>query len=49
MQKVPEFDKDGRLDGLPVQVHETVYIAWAAKEANNVRVVAESRSSLDSF
>jgi amino acid transporter len=49
VQKVPEFDKDGGLDGLPVQVHETVYIAWAAKEANNVREVAESRSSLDSF
>jgi amino acid transporter len=49
VQKVPEFDKDGGEDGLPVQVHETVYIAWAAKEANDVRVRVESRSSLESF
>jgi amino acid transporter len=49
VQKVPEFDRDGGLDGLPVQVHETVYIAWAAKEAHDVRVRVESRSSLESF
>jgi amino acid transporter len=50
VQKVPEFDKDGGADGMPVQVHETVYIAWSAKEANNnVAVRVESRSSHESF
>jgi hypothetical protein len=50
VQKVPEFDKDGGDDSLPVQVHETVYIAWIAKEANaTVRARADSRSSVESF
>jgi hypothetical protein len=49
VQKVPEFDRDGGSDGLPVQVHETVYMAWAAKEARNVTTEVESRSSHESF
>jgi len=48
VQKVPEFDREGD-DGLPVQVHETVYLAWAAKEARDVMVEVESRSSHESF
>lgn len=49
VQKVPEFDRDGGSDGLPVQVHETVYIAWAAKEARNVTTEVRSRYSHESF
>jgi hypothetical protein len=49
VQKVPEFDRDGGSDGLPVQVHETVYLAWAAKEARDVTVEVQSRSSHESF
>jgi hypothetical protein len=49
VQKVPEFDKEGGADGLPVQVHETVYISWGAKEANNVVSRVDSRSSHESF
>ncbi|QDS77828.1 hypothetical protein FKW77_006162 [Venturia effusa] len=49
VKKVPEFDRDGGDDGLPVQVHETVYMAWAAKEARNTVREVESRSSYESF
>lgn len=49
VQKVPEFDRDGGDDGLPVQVHETVYMAWAAKEARGIVGEVESRSSYESF
>jgi hypothetical protein len=49
VEKVPEFDRDGGSDGLPVQVHETVYLAWAAKEARNETMAVESRSSHESF
>jgi hypothetical protein len=49
VQKVPEFDRDGGDDGLPVQVHETVYIAWAAKEARNQMVEVDGRRSHESF
>lgn len=48
VQKIPEFDRDAG-DGLPVQVHETVYLAWAAKEAQGATVEVESRSSHESF
>ncbi|KAE9994399.1 hypothetical protein EG327_010839 [Venturia inaequalis] len=49
VRKVPEFDRDGGDDGLPVQVHETVYMAWAAKEARETVREAGSRSSYESF
>lgn len=49
VRKVPEFDRDGGDDGLPVQVHETVYMAWAAKEARDTVGEVESRSSYESF
>jgi len=49
VEKVPEFDREGGSDGLPVQVHETVYMAWAAKEARNETTEVESRSSHESF
>ena len=49
VQKVPEFDRDGGADGQPVQVHETVYLAWSAKEARNIMTEVESRSSHESF
>jgi Amino acid permease len=49
VEKVPEFDREGGSDGLPVQVHETVYMAWAAKEARNETMRVESRSSHESF
>jgi hypothetical protein len=48
VQIEPHFVKDA-VDGLPVQVHETVYHKWSAKEANDSPGEAESRSSLESF
>lgn len=49
VQKVPEFDRDPPPNGPPVQVHETVYLAWIAKENNNPHVEMASRSSRESF
>ena len=49
VERVPEFDRDPLPDGPPVQVHETVYLAWIAKEANNMEMEIESRSSCESF
>ena len=34
VQKVPEFDRDPQPDGPPVQVGETVFLAWVAEEYN---------------
>jgi len=45
VQKVPEFDKDPPPDGPPVQVHETVYLAWVAREHREMA----SRNSRESF
>ncbi|KAF2685996.1 amino acid transporter [Lentithecium fluviatile CBS 122367] len=49
VQKVPEFDRDPPPDGPPVQVHETVFLAWVAKENNSVDLEMESRRSMESF
>jgi len=50
VQKVPEFDRDPALSGPPVQVHETVYIAWVAEEfRNQPHEVMEERRSRESF
>jgi hypothetical protein len=49
VERVPEFDRDPPPDGPPVQVHETVYLAWIAKEANNMDMERYSHSSRESF
>jgi hypothetical protein len=49
VQKVPEFDRDPPPDGPPVQVHETVFLAWVAKENYHPSVEMVSRSSRESF
>lgn len=49
VQKVPEFDRDPPPSGPPVQVHETVFLAWVAKENNILPVEMVSRSSRESF
>jgi hypothetical protein len=49
VQKVPEFDRDPPPTGPPVQVHETVFLAWVAKENNSDDLEMESRRSIESF
>jgi len=49
VQKVPEFDRDPLPDGPPVQVHETVFLAWVAEEYNHPPPEMEHRSSRESF
>ncbi len=49
VERVPEFDVDPPPNGGPVQVHETVYLAWIAKEANTMEMDINSRSSRESF
>jgi len=53
VQKVPEFDreplKDGEGLGSPIQVHETVFMAWVAQEYNQPQVEMDQRSSRASF
>ena len=49
VQKVPEFDRDPPPNGPPVQVHETVFLAWVAKENNSIDMDMESRRSVESF
>jgi hypothetical protein len=49
VQKVPEFDRDPPPHGPPVQVHETVFLAWVAKENNSDDLEIESRRSVESF
>ena len=49
VQKVPEFDRDPPPNGPPVQIHETVFLAWVAKENNNPDMEMASRSSRESF
>lgn len=49
VQKVPEFDRDPLPNGPPVQVHETVFLAWVAKENNSIDPEMEERRSMESF
>lgn len=50
IQKVPEFDRDPALSGPPVQVHETIYMAWVAEEfRNQPHEQMEERRSRESF
>ena len=49
VQKVPEFDRDPPPHGPPVQVHETVFLAWIAKENNSPDLEMASRRSTESF
>ncbi|KAF1972410.1 hypothetical protein BU23DRAFT_580989 [Bimuria novae-zelandiae CBS 107.79] len=49
VQKVPEFDRDPPSNGPPVQVHETVFLAWVAKENESTDVEMEERRSMESF
>jgi hypothetical protein len=50
VQKVPEFDRDPPPDGPPVQVHETVFLAWVAEEFNSQpQMEEERRRSRESF
>jgi hypothetical protein len=48
VQKVPEFDRDPQPDGPPIQVHETVYLAWVDKGTTQ-DVEMGSQSSRESF
>lgn len=50
IQKVPEFDRDPAVSGPPVQVHETIYLAWVAEEfRNQPQEEMEERRSRESF
>ncbi|KAJ4347248.1 uncharacterized protein N0V89_011188 [Didymosphaeria variabile] len=49
VQKVPEFDRDPPPNGPPVQVHETVFLAWVAKENESMDLDIEDRRSMESF
>jgi len=53
VQKVPNFDrepmKDGESLGAPIQVHETVFMAWVAQEYNQPHMEMDQRSSRASF
>jgi hypothetical protein len=49
VQKVPHFVRDPLPNGPPVQVHETVYLSWAAKECSHPHIQMTSRSSRESF
>ena len=49
VQKVPEFDRDTPPNGPPVQVHETVFHAWVAKENHSMDFEMEERVSIESF
>jgi len=53
VQKVPEFDREPLMDGeglgSPIQVHETVFMAWVAQEYNQPQVEMDQRSSRASF
>jgi hypothetical protein len=51
VQKVPEFDRDPAPDGPPVQVHETVFLAWVAEEFTGQPQMEEEgrRRSRESF
>jgi hypothetical protein len=48
VQKVPEFDRDPAPNGPPVQVGETVFLAWVAEEYNRPQM-EEHRRSRESF
>lgn len=49
VEKVADFIPDPSPDGPLVQVHETVYLAWAAKEVSSPEPARVSTSSRDSF
>ena len=49
VQKVPDFDRDPPPHGPPVQVHETVFLAWIAKENGSTDLEMSSRRSIESF
>ena len=50
VQKVPEFERDPPPDGPPVQVYETVFLAWVAEEFNiQPQAEVEERRSRESF
>jgi hypothetical protein len=44
VQKVPEFDRDPAPNGPPVQVGETVFLAWVAEEYNRPQMEEHQRS-----
>ncbi|KKZ66724.1 hypothetical protein EMCG_07555 [[Emmonsia] crescens] len=47
IQREPTFERDPPLDGPPIQVNETVYLAWVAKE--NLSDAQDSGSGQDDF
>lgn len=49
VQKVPDFVRDPLPNGPPIQVHETVYLAWVAKECNHPHMQMANRGSRESF
>jgi len=49
VEKVPDFDRDPPPNGPPVQVHETVFLAWVAKDYYHPHTEMASRSSRESF
>ncbi|KAH8594199.1 high affinity methionine permease [Bisporella sp. PMI_857] len=52
VQKVPEFDRDPQPEGPPVQVHETVFLAWVAEELSRpgqIHMGMEQNRSRESF
>ena len=49
VQKVPEFDRDPPPSGPPVQIHETVFLAWVAEEYNRPDMEMMNRHSHESF
>jgi hypothetical protein len=51
VQKMPMLENDPQPDGPPVQIHETVYLAWVAKEyaGHPETEIGEHRRSRESF
>ena len=49
MERVPEFNVDPPLNRGPVQVYETVYLAWIIKEVDTMEMDINSSSSSESF
>lgn len=49
VEKIADFEPDPLPDGPLVQVHETVYLAWVAKEVNGPDEERPSISSRESF
>ncbi|KAF2457315.1 amino acid permease-domain-containing protein [Lineolata rhizophorae] len=49
VERVPEFERDPPDTGRPVQLHETVYLAWVAKENEKSGASSDDRTPMMDF